>query len=382
MQYLPQDIAFISDVYASVSKGCGIEKPIERYTRNFPDIRFAWQAQCYATQTYFAITPFNYDDDVWRDYPEVAHLNPLPAKAAQFPVSEVVKTRLFISREDYERTDIYDLFFRYRDNLNESMGLWAFRSGEDAALLTVDIPDRYSAADRLVLEQSLSAILPHLQNAFQLMLDIDLRRCRLSDHEFWLDTLPSAAMVIDAENRVIARNIAAERFLSGSAGIMAGSRGRLLFSAIGQSDAVISALSRARRTAMPVGPFAIAAPSPHRLKGYCLPIGVPALNDPVVQHFGMAQRDTLFIVSDAADLQVPSEQLLATTLDITPAEARIVATLCSGGDLREAAQTIGISYHTARAQLASASRKLDLSRQTELVSIALRTTAPFTGLKP
>jgi DNA-binding CsgD family transcriptional regulator len=65
-------------------------------------------------------------------------------------------------------------------------------------------------------------------------------------------------------------------------------------------------------------------------------------------------------------------QDLTRIFNLTPAESRLLPTLMAGGHLREAASCMGISIHTARAQLKSILRKSNRRSQSQLLALALR----------
>jgi DNA-binding CsgD family transcriptional regulator len=64
---------------------------------------------------------------------------------------------------------------------------------------------------------------------------------------------------------------------------------------------------------------------------------------------------------------------LRTIFGLTDAEARLVARLASGNDLRSTARELGVTYGTARARLAEIFQKTDTRRQGELINLVLTT---------
>lgn len=381
MGIAPQDIEFISDVYPSVVGGRGIEPAIARYTSYFPDIRFTWQAMACDRVEYFALEGFHYDDSALHDYMEVAHLNAIPAMAARMPLNAPVKSEFFLTTAEYEKTDIYNLFFRNHGKLNSSMGLWAYRDGADAAFLGIDVPAGYCPRDREMLDQSLAVILPHLQRAFELMFELDLKRKRIDDVNFWLETLPCAAFLMRANGVVLEANAVAQDLFSVSGCLSIGKDGRLSFASAEQRDSVEPYWRRAMLGLEPSGPFPIPCEGASRLSGYCLPLPVGEQHDAVLTFFKERRREVLMVVVDPLAEVPVTEDVVAATLGVTPAEARIVSALCQGGDLREAAEEVGIAHNTARAQVASATGKLGLRRQTELVKVAVQAVTAFPPMR-
>ncbi|WP_099865205.1 helix-turn-helix transcriptional regulator [Pararhizobium haloflavum] len=371
------DIDFISNVYRSVAEGNGIEPVLAAYTRRFPDIRFSWQASLLEDNRYFAFRTFNYDERALADYLPIAHLNIMPALGARFPQERVIRSEEFLTPDEYRRTDIYNLFLRHRDNLSSSMGLFAYRTSEHAALFTVDVPARYSDRDRAALDASLAAIHPHLRQSFALMKELDLKRSRRSGTQFWIDTLPSAAFIVSRQGQISKMNAAAAKLLETRCGLSLTCRATFSFASHDQRAAIEGALRQSLSTHSASGPFAVPAPKPHRICGYCITLPRDTQIDPVLSYFRSGEADTLLVLIDASELlQSPSDDI-ARTLGITMAEARVVSQLCQGGDLRQAAETLGVSYHTARAQLSAAAEKLGVQRQTELVALAISASSRF-----
>ena len=373
--YRPQDVAFICEVYQSVARGEGIEPVIGNYASYHPDIRFTWQAICVSTREYYAVCGFNYDDAALDDYMPIRHLNELPALTAQLPMDRLVKTEQILTTAEYEKMDIYDLFFRQRDELNSSMGLWAHREGRNAAYLGIDVLKRYSGEEREELESSLAAILPHLQGAFSLMLELDVKRQREEQARIWLETIPSAAFIVSAAGQASRWNEAATRLMQTDGGLSVAGSGQFSFASAEQKEAVETPLRLSLMTLESEGPFAVPSPGPERLSGYCVPLPTGMQDDAVLNFFHSSEREALLVIVDATDIPAAPPEVLSETLGITPAEARIVSQLCEGGDLREAAEAFGVSYNTARTQLASAADKLGVARQTEIVAAAVHVLA-------
>jgi DNA-binding CsgD family transcriptional regulator len=72
---------------------------------------------------------------------------------------------------------------------------------------------------------------------------------------------------------------------------------------------------------------------------------------------------------------LPADQLRAL-YGLTPSESRLAAQLTAGADLRASAAGLGITYATARTQLAAIFRKTETSRQGELIKLLLSTVQP------
>ncbi len=83
---------------------------------------------------------------------------------------------------------------------------------------------------------------------------------------------------------------------------------------------------------------------------------------------GRSQAAVLIVVSDpAAVASGPCVLMLQQMYGLTPAEASIASRLASGATLRDIANHLGISIHTARTHLKRVLAKTDTHRQSELV---------------
>ena len=77
------------------------------------------------------------------------------------------------------------------------------------------------------------------------------------------------------------------------------------------------------------------------------------------------------VISDSSRKNVTSVNGIATALNITPSEARVVHGLVDGGSVDAAALLAGVSVSTARTYLKHVFSKTGVSRQAELVRLAL-----------
>jgi DNA-binding CsgD family transcriptional regulator/PAS domain-containing protein len=89
-------------------------------------------------------------------------------------------------------------------------------------------------------------------------------------------------------------------------------------------------------------------------------------------------RAMLLIQDLARRARVSVAGLAQTVYRLTPAEARLAEQLAQGATVRQAADTLGVTFATARNQLAAAMAKLDVHRQSELVALFATLVPAFT----
>lgn len=79
------------------------------------------------------------------------------------------------------------------------------------------------------------------------------------------------------------------------------------------------------------------------------------------------------LITDPDGKRALSVDRLREAFDLTEAESRLAARLAAGEGLRSAAQSMGITYGTARARLAEIFQKTETRRQGELITLLLTT---------
>lgn len=91
--------------------------------------------------------------------------------------------------------------------------------------------------------------------------------------------------------------------------------------------------------------------------------------------FGRRGPKLVLLLQDVAQGHAPSQSRLIERFGVTPAEAKLIPLLVDGLTLTAAAQALGISRNTARAQLSSIFIKTGVNRQTQLVKLVADTFA-------
>jgi DNA-binding CsgD family transcriptional regulator len=81
------------------------------------------------------------------------------------------------------------------------------------------------------------------------------------------------------------------------------------------------------------------------------------------------------VIADPDGARTLPVERLQDAFDLTEAEGRLAARLAAGEGLRSAAQSLGITYGTARARLAEIFQKTETRRQGELINLLLTTLA-------
>jgi DNA-binding CsgD family transcriptional regulator len=83
----------------------------------------------------------------------------------------------------------------------------------------------------------------------------------------------------------------------------------------------------------------------------------------------------VFVDDPEADAILGQIGLWSASFRLTPAEARLAMHLASGDSLRDAADALGVTYNTVRAQMRAIFDKTDIHRQADLVRLLHQSTS-------
>jgi DNA-binding CsgD family transcriptional regulator len=180
-----------------------------------------------------------------------------------------------------------------------------------------------------------------------------------------LDALSVSAIAVDPGRRVVFANAVAERTLRESDGLVV-RQARLTTSDSGQEAAFQEAVRRASH--LSAGAVASAADILSIRRAGKQPLSV------MVAPFragswvgGPAGASAIVFANDPEKRRPPAATALATLYNLTRAEARLLDALLQGEQISEFAERVGISAHTARAQLKQLFAKTETNRQSDLM---------------
>jgi DNA-binding CsgD family transcriptional regulator len=218
----------------------------------------------------------------------------------------------------------------------------------------------------------LRALIPHMSRALQLygrIASLDAERRALTDA---LDRLATGVILLDSAGRVLFANRAARQIADQNDGLRI-ERDGLASTGPRETAELRALILQAAQTTKRNGFHA----------GGELLLARPSLRSPLALTVSPLPQEELFpglpgaaavavFVSEPGAAGESDGQLLGRLYGLTAAESRLAAALMSGNDLREVSDTLGISYHTARAQAKSVFSKTGARRQAELVHLLLK----------
>lgn len=273
--------------------------------------------------------------------------------------------------------DFYDDAFRkndrfYREYLQprgagETLGLLCAREGSrlgTCALIRDDVQGRVGVAQKRVLD----FVAPHIDRAIRLSRRFAAVASEAILGHAVLDSLdePLACVLQDARlhrsNRAFDDVLRSVRIFSGKQGVLR----------IPEPSAHAQFLRAIRECCHIAEGGAGGDPNVQFTIRVDQPTGLPVFLTTVpltnVRLKSWADRPCALVRVHEPVREIAPE-ILMKALDLSPAEARLVSALCSGGTLASAAEKVGISLNTAKSQLGSVFSKSGTARQSELMAL-------------
>ncbi len=304
-------------------------------------------------------------------YVTAQHNPAAPLLLAARPGTIVQRERYFTDA-DWEHREVYQQIYR-PIGAEASLGVVLHKTRHHFVPLGLMRPKSfgpYRAEDLDMLERAI----PHLMRMIQILLRLnDLAGQNAAGAALW-DRLPYGIILLDETGRLLWANRSAEVMLS--AGDSVGARGDFLRAVRPGEDAALQRLiGEAAATGRGRGGGSGGFMALPRGDG-CRPLAVLVAPFPIDRGALFASRRAaavVFLSDPECQARAPLERL-AELYRLTPREAELVALLIDGLDPRAAAERLEISFNTVRSHLAQVFVKTGTHRQTELISLILRST--------
>lgn len=284
-----------------------------------------------------------------------------------YPVGTVRYSHVAMPEPEFDRTELCNGYFLPND-MYYSFGLKIPLAGQRPGYLTCIRPKRngpFVPREGIMLE----TLLPHLQRALKLHLQLTQLRANESGLESALDALGQAVFGVNRQGRVVLLNRLAQTLVRDGDGLML-LEGQLRPQLPEHNSEFQSLLSNAIDTAAGVGISPGGAMLLFRASGAeALRVTVTPFGNRRLAGYG--QLAALVFVSDPALAPPCRGDLLRVLYGVTPAESRVADLLLQGLEVREVSERLGTTLETTRFQVKQILGKTATRRQTELMRLML-----------
>lgn len=230
----------------------------------------------------------------------------------------------------------------------------------------------FSAADRRLCE----FLLPHLARSIRIHARLNRMASERAVYAGAVTRLAVGSILLDEHGHVVDTNDVARVLLERRDGLSV-HEGQLQLAERAQTRALqgmIEDVLAARRNRETTVVRACRVPRPsglHDLGLILRPIPAPAYAE------GQASPAVAIFIRDPEQQPETSARDIEQLFGFTKAESALALHLSRGLSIAEAATTLGVSLHTARAQLKSVFAKAGVTRQAELVRLILKSAEPL-----
>jgi DNA-binding CsgD family transcriptional regulator len=282
----------------------------------------------------------------------------------------------FCPDQAFVRHEIYNDFAR-PNGIRHLLAEWAVTDGGAQCSLGLHHSARAGAFDA-AQARLLGELFPHVMRSILLGTALAGARRRERVCENALNELATAIVVVDAHGVVVLANRAAEAIAGARDGfaLAAGRMDRMVAAATSdETKRLRHMIARAAPGgATPPAGGTIRLKSVAGRRGYAVTVA-PLPSAARGLHTATAPL-VLLVITDLSAAVRPQARQLAELFGLTPAEARLAASLAQGMTRADYADEAGISALTAKTHLARAFAKLGVNRESELVRLVLSLNRP------
>lgn len=359
--------SLLNKLYTAALLDGGLSGVLQDLAEAYPDLPISYQAQCVYETRVYDCAMFNHGRDAAFHLNQAQSVNPFPPIALKCDMSNVAITEHFIRPEEVEKTDFYDEYLKPHGNINRAFGIILHRHGADSAFVAANLPKSMRQREERHVLQLFRFLRPHLQNAFDLVLEVAKRDTLLPNPTFWLDQIPTSACIVSPDGKVLHLNGQADRLFHDTGFLYVDRMVRLSARKPHAEKALYGALNRASKMSTAVGPVSLMQARQGGPFVFVLPIQNKDQIHPGLAPFIAPTLPLLVTIFDPDEAPRKSERVLAAALGLSERESLLVQELILGASLREAAAKLEISYNTARNQLASATSKTGSRSQSDII---------------
>jgi DNA-binding CsgD family transcriptional regulator/PAS domain-containing protein len=269
-----------------------------------------------------------------------------------------------------EKTEFYNDFLRPQ---NQFYVLGGVLTREDSTVSLIAALRSKAGGPIQGTEQALTLeLVPHLRTALRLHHRIAGLEKELEYASDALDHVSGSLIVTDSSSRILYMNRSAEALLKSNRGLSTAPADGLRAGSPSQTADLREFIARAAGTVTGNGKHPGGVIQVQRSGGSPLRLQIA----PLASSSGSAGRRpaVAIFIAEAEGTAKPNPELLGAILDLSPTEARLTAALVRGETIQQFAREAGVSVNTARTLLSRVFSKTNVSRQAELVGLALART--------
>ncbi|MDX5593374.1 helix-turn-helix transcriptional regulator [Pseudovibrio sp. SPO723] len=368
------DTVLMHQIYDAMLTGRPLAEALRPFTSQHDEVVFTGRLQDHTVPQNANMNAFivNGTQAYMDDFIRVAHQNPLAPILMKAPVDELVDFNAYKDFRELEETPYNREFLIRHNGISKAVGVILRREGTKTAQVVANIPKAYNGNSYDELRSTMQRIVPVLRSAYSYAHEMHLRQQEQAIDvcgRFWLEQIPTPAFILGKGGKVKAFNEAATRFLKASPMLWLDRHNMLNASLTDHEQNLQDMVATCLTQHVPVGPMVLNHPKGLGVMAQALPLH-GLYEAPDYHRFFMADSTHMLLtLFDPADVQQAPEELVGGILGTTDKQTKLILELAKGRGLRESADSLGISYNTARNHIQNAAGRAGLNSQTELVRV-------------
>ena len=301
------------------------------------------------------------------NYFEYAAVNPLLKSIVHKSVGVAHSDHMLVDRSELVRSAFFNEYALPHSNCH-FIGLPITRSNGRFEWLSLARSEHRQAFGATEL-RGLQALLPHLRCTILAWQRLGQANATMRAAETVMNSLQQAIVLLDQRGKLLYANQAAERIVAERDGLTL-QAGGLQTPVPSQTTALHDLVARAAR-----GYGELGRSGGHialRRRSGKPPLSVIVVPLPLDTAWRMPSSPAVAVlISDASRVTQPTAGALRRVFGLTPREAELTIALTAGDTLQQLADRLGIGRETARTHLARALQKCGVTRQSDLVRLAM-----------
>jgi DNA-binding CsgD family transcriptional regulator len=292
-----------------------------------------------------------------------AAVNPWIPRMNSVPVGQGICGDQIFDRRDLIRSEFYNDWLKRQAGCETSVGVSIIRERTRTFILSTATSSADLVANRKAAEHY-TLLAPHLKRAFDFIKKRDLVAPENQAARSLFDNFGAGLFYVSDRRRLRWSNTAADAMLAAGFPVRLASDGKVSIRC--QRSAAALELLLVRGAGRSIGPITSFVRSDHNADAFRLTI-VKFQSSPLTELLDgptVAVIAEPFMVMPLKDRQVA----IMENSSLTVTEVKVALSIASGNKPREVAETLGISYETARTHLRSIYSKLGVNSQVALAA--------------
>jgi DNA-binding CsgD family transcriptional regulator len=363
----------IAEIHAAATDSTRWQAVVDRMHHMLPSCGIAISGYDIAANSDLGICIAGWPDDTVANYVSYyASISPFIPAFQKSPVGRPLTDLQLVPWSESIKSEFFNDFLA-RSGFGGGTAMKLLHDEQRFFQLTIDFDYRLRETMEPLHQQIIQSVAPHLHHSFTTMRRLGNQRFNRSTVDSIMNRIPAMAFVLDRRQKIMAVNQAGADALR-SADVVTAKQKRINFLDHAAQKFIDQSMERLGANLLDGLELSHVAKG-HLGRSLVMLCPLPPEHEAADRPFHLADHSAPFVLLTLTDLdkRVAADiTAIGRLFKLTAAESKLASSLLAGQDLREFAETQGVSIHTARNQLKSIFAKTGTTRQVELALVLNR----------